>query len=294
MSGARVLVTEDQETVRDLLVAVLREEGYAVDTAASGEAALARMEDASFDLVLLDLNLPGMGGMEVLARGRPLQADAQFLVLTGYATVRSAVEAMRLGAFDYLNKPVDIDELLLSAARALAEAELRREVARLRSETRGGARARIVGHAPPTQRLFELIERVAPTRATVLVTGETGTGKELVARAIHDLSDRARKPFVAVHCGALPESLLESELFGHVKGAFTGAQGARQGLFQAARGGTLFLDEVGELPLALQVKLLRALQERVVYRVGDSKPEKVDIRVIAATNRVLEDEIRGG
>jgi DNA-binding NtrC family response regulator len=294
VSGARVLVTEDQETVRDLLVAVLREEGYAVDTAASGEAALARLEEATFDLVLLDLNLPGMGGMEVLARGRPLQADAQFLVLTGYATVRSAVEAMRLGAFDYLNKPVDIDELLLSAARALAETELRREVARLRSETRGGARARIVGHAPATQRLFELIERVAPTRASVLITGETGTGKELVARAIHDMSDRARKPFVAVHCGALPESLLESELFGHVKGAFTGAIASRRGLVEEAAGGTLFLDEIATLTHATQVKLLRVLQERTVQRVGGGSPVSVDFRLVAAANVDLADEVAAG
>ncbi len=292
--SARVLVVEDQDTVRDLLVAVLRAEGYQVETASSGEDALGLLERESFGLVMLDINLPGITGMDVLARARPLQADAQFLMLTGYGSVRSAVDAMRLGAFDYLNKPVDIDELLLTAQRALGEADLRREVARLRSAAGAGARARMVGHSAPMERLFALIERVAPTRTSVLVTGETGTGKELVARAIHDLSDRARRPFVAVNCGALPETLLESELFGHVKGAFTGAIANRRGLVEEASGGTLFLDEIATITHATQVKLLRVLQERKVQRVGGGSPIPVDFRLVAAANVDLAAEVEAG
>ena len=294
MSGPRVLVTDDQDSVRDLLAAVLRGEGYAVEAAVTGEQALALMEREAFALVLLDLALPGMSGMDVLARARALQGDAQFLVLTGHGSVRSAVEAMRLGAFDYLNKPVDIDELLLTAARALGEADLRREVARLRAAAGDGAQARMVGHAPAMQRLFSLIERVAPTRATVLVTGETGTGKELVARAIHDLSDRARRPFVPVHCSAFPETLLEAELVGHVKGAFTGAVASRRGLVEEAAGGTLFLDEIATLTPATQVKLLRVIQERKVQRLGGGAPVSVDFRVVAAANVELAAEVDAG
>jgi two-component system response regulator HydG len=292
--SARMLVVEDQDTVRDLLVAVLRAEGYEVETASSGEDALGVLERESFGLVLLDINLPGITGMDVLARARPLQTDAQFLMLTGYGSVRSAVEAMRLGAFDYLNKPVDIDELLLTSARALAETDLRREVAQLRGAVPGGARSRIVGRSAAMERLFALIERVAPTRTSVLVTGETGTGKELVARALHDLSDRARRSFVAVNCSALPETLLESELFGHVKGAFTGAIASRRGLVEEAAGGTLFLDEIATITHATQVKLLRVLQERKVQRVGGGSPVSVDFRLVAAANVDLAAEVEAG
>jgi DNA-binding NtrC family response regulator len=214
--AARVLVVEDQAAVRGLVVEVMRDEGHAVDAVESGEEALRRLERELYDVVLLDLALPGLGGMEVLAAGRSLQTDAQFVMMTGHGSVASAVEALRLGAFDYLSKPVDVDELALVVERAFRQTELRRELARLRADAGTGARARIIGRSPPMRRLFELVERVAPTRATVLVTGETGTGKELVARAVHDLSDRARRPFVAVNCSALPETLLESELFGHV------------------------------------------------------------------------------
>ncbi|HEU0014485.1 MAG TPA: sigma-54 dependent transcriptional regulator, partial [Longimicrobium sp.] len=230
----------------------------------------------------------------VLSAARTLQTDAQFVMMTGHGSVSSAVEAVRLGAFDYLSKPVDVDELALVVERALRETELRRELARLRGSAGEGARARIVGRAPPMRRLFELIERVAPTRATVLVTGETGTGKELVARAVHDLSDRARRPFVAVNCSALPETLLESELFGHVKGAFTGAVAARRGLFEEAAGGTLFLDEIATVSPAIQVKLLRVLQERKVQRVGGGASLNVDFRLVAACNVSLEDEVEAG
>ncbi|HWK89520.1 MAG TPA: sigma-54 dependent transcriptional regulator [Longimicrobium sp.] len=292
--AARVLVVEDQALVRDLVVQVLREEGHAVDAVETGEDALRRLERELYDVALLDLALPGIGGMEVLSAARTLQTDAQFVMMTGHGSVASAVEAVRLGAFDYLSKPVDVDELALVVERALRETGLRRELARLRASAGEGARARIVGRSPPMRRLFELIERVAPTRATVLVTGETGTGKELVARAVHDLSDRARRPFVAVNCSALPETLLESELFGHVKGAFTGAVAARRGLFEEAAGGTLFLDEIATVSPAIQVKLLRVLQERKVQRVGGGAALDVDFRLIAACNVALEDEVAAG
>ena len=290
----RVLVVDDHPSVRALVAEVLRDAGHAVDEAASGEEALKKMEGALYDLVLLDQRLGGIGGVEVLAAARPLQAGAQFILLTGHGSVAAAVEAMRLGAFDYLSKPVDIDELALVARRALAETELRREVARLRAAAGGGARAWMVGRSGAMRRLFDLVERVAPTRATVLVTGETGTGKELVARAIHDLSERARRPFVVVNCSALPETLLESELFGHVKGAFTGAVASRRGLFEEAAGGTLFLDEIATLSLPTQVKLLRVLQERKVMRVGGGPAVAVDFRLVAAANVDLGAEVEAG
>ncbi len=292
--AARVLVVEDQALVRDLVVQVLREEGHAVDAVETGEEALRRLERELYDVALLDLALPGIGGMEVLAAARTLQTDAQFVMMTGHGSVASAVEAVRLGAFDYLSKPVEVDELALVVERALRETGLRRELARLRAGAGEGALARIVGRSAPMRRLFELVERVAPTRATVLVTGETGTGKELVARAVHDLSDRARRPFVAVNCSALTETLLESELFGHVKGAFTGAVAARRGLFEEAAGGTLFLDEIATVSPAIQVKLLRVLQERKVQRVGGGAALDVDFRLIAACNVPLEGEVAAG
>ncbi|HYJ78777.1 MAG TPA: sigma-54 dependent transcriptional regulator [Longimicrobiaceae bacterium] len=292
--SARVLVVEDQALVRDLIVQVLREEGHAVETAETGEEALRRLERELYDVVLLDLALPGIGGMEVLSAARSLQTDAQFVMMTGHGSVASAVEAVRLGAFDYLAKPVEVDELALAVERALRETEVRRELARLRGRAGEGAMGSIIGRSPPMRRLFELIERVAPTRASVLVTGETGTGKELVARAVHDLSDRARRPFVAVNCSALPETLLESELFGHVKGAFTGAVASRRGLFEEAAGGTLFLDEIATISPAIQVKLLRVLQERKVQRVGGGAAVDVDFRLVAAANVPLDDEVAAG
>ncbi|MEX2531746.1 MAG: sigma-54 dependent transcriptional regulator [Gemmatimonadota bacterium] len=290
----RVLVVEDEEVIRELLVPTLQDEGFRVDAAASGEEALKRLEGNTFDVVLLDLNLPGMHGMNVLSAAPATQTDAQFIVMTAFGSVDTAVEAMKLGAFDYVNKPFRTEELLLSIRRALDETELRREVAQLRTRISDGIRDRIIGKTPPMQRVFDLIERVAPTRATVLVVGETGTGKELVARAIHEVSDRVRKPFVPVNCSALTESLLESELFGHVKGAFTGAIHSRRGLFEAAQGGTLFLDEVATIGPAIQVKLLRVLQERVITPVGGTEPVPVDFRLVAATNEELEREVREG
>jgi DNA-binding NtrC family response regulator len=284
---------EDETSLRDGLARVLGDR-FRVTAAADGLAGLGALQGELFDLVLLDMNLPGLNGMEVLRLGRAAQTDAQFVVMTGYGSVPAAVEAVKLGAFDYLNKPVAIPELLLKLDRALEQRELRRELARLREQAGNGARARMIGGSAPMRRLFALIERVAPTRATVLVMGETGTGKELVARAVHDLSDRARRPFIPVNCSALPETLLESELFGHVKGAFTGAVSARRGLFEEGAGGTVFLDEVATLAPATQARLLRVLQERTIQRLGDSRPVSVDFRLVAAGNVDLESEVRAG
>jgi two-component system, NtrC family, response regulator HydG len=290
----RVLIVEDEEIVRQLLTGLLREEGYDVDAVSTGEEALKALDRELYDLVLLDLNLPGMHGMNVLGAAPALQTDAQFIVMTAFGSVDNAVEAMKLGAFDYLNKPFRTEELLLTLERALHQTALRREVAQLRRNAADGVRARIVGRSPAMERMFDLVERVAPTRATVLITGETGTGKELVARAIHELSDRARKPFVPINCSALPETLLESELFGHTKGSFTGAIANKRGLFEEAAGGTLFLDEISAIPPSIQVKLLRVLQERKLHRIGGSQPVPVDFRLLAATNLDLGEEVRAG
>jgi DNA-binding NtrC family response regulator len=294
-SHPRVLVVEDEDMIRELLEQTLLDEGFRVDTVATGEAALRTLEKSLYDVVLLDLNLPGMHGLNVLSAAPVTQTDAQFIVMTAFGSVDTAVEAMKLGAFDYIGKPFRTEELLLTLRRAVEETDLKREVARLRTRVgAGGMRDRILGKTPAIQRVFDLVERVAPTRANVLVVGETGTGKELVARAVHDVSDRARKPFVPVNCSALPESLLESELFGHVKGAFTGAIQSRRGLFEAAGGGTLFLDEISTISPAIQVKLLRVLQERRITPVGGSESIPVDFRLIAATNEELDRLVESG
>ncbi len=291
----RVLVVEDEEIVRDVLLKVLTDEGYRVDAVETGEEGLKALDNQLYDLVLLDLNLPGMHGLNVLSAAPATQTDAQFIVMTAFGTVDTAVEAMRLGAYDYINKPFRTEELLLTLKRAREEADLRREVAQLRRRaSEKGPGAKMVGRSAPMQRLFDLMERVAPTRATVLITGETGTGKELVARGVHDLSDRARRPFVAINCSALPETLLESELFGHMKGSFTGAIQSKRGLFEEAGGGTLFLDEISTVSPAIQVKLLRVLQERKVKRVGGREQIPVDFRLLAATNRDLAELVEKG
>lgn len=290
----RVLVVEDEDVVRELMDQTLREEGFRVSTVASGEAALKRLESTLFDVVLLDLNLPGMHGLNVLSAAPATQTDAQFIVMTAFGSVDTAVEAMKLGAFDYINKPFRTEELLLTLRRAVEETELRREVARLRARSRDSTRSRIIGKTPAMRRVFDLIERVAPTRANVLIIGETGTGKELVARAVHEASGRARRPFIPVNCSALAETLLESELFGHVKGAFTGAVQSRRGLVESAQGGTLFLDEVSTIPASTQVKLLRVLQERRVTPVGGTESLPVDFRLVSATNEDLEPRVQEG
>ena len=291
----RVLVVEDDAVVLGLLTKIIGEAGYHVVGAPTGEAALAELDKQLFDSVLLDLNLPGVQGMDVLSVGPTLQTDTPFIVMTAFGSVDTAVEAMKRGAFDYVSKPFRTEELLLTLRRAHEETELRREVARLRRHVKEeGPGVEMVGRSAAIERVRDLIARVAPSRATVLITGDTGTGKELVARSIHFMSGRAERPFVAVNCSAIPETLLESELFGHVKGAFTGAIANKRGLMEESSGGTLFLDEIGTVSANIQVKLLRALQERSIMRVGGREPVPIDIRLIAATNLDLGEEVRSG
>ena len=275
--------------MREFLQILMEGEGHEVELAATcGEAerACARHQ---FDLVITDLKLPDGSGLDVLKAVKEHQVDAQTIMLTAFATTETAVEAMRLGAYDYQIKPVKVDELSALSAKALEKVELVRENRELSLELHQRMTTdRILGQSSATRALVKMIAKVAPTRSNILIQGESGTGKELVSRALHDASDRKNGPFVAINCGAIPESLIEAELFGHVAGAYTGAAKARDGLFIAADGGTLLLDEIGELPLSMQVKLLRVLQERRIRRVGDDKEREVDIRLIASTNRDLE------
>jgi DNA-binding NtrC family response regulator len=289
-----ILVVEDDPSVQHVLRQVLAAQGWRVDVAGSGELALPLLERELYDLVLLDIRLPGMSGLDVLSAATSLQTDSQFVMMSGDGMIVDAVEAMRLGAYDYIPKPVRMEELTLILRRGLEERARRRELARLRRATEAPGQRLLVGDSPPMQRLRELIMRVAPTRTSVLITGETGTGKELVAREIHHLSDRSGRAFVPVHCAALPESLMESELFGHVKGSFTGATAGRRGLLEEAAEGTLFLDEAASLSATVQAKLLRVLQERRVQRVGSNTLVPVGFRLLTATNIDLTAEIAAG
>lgn len=290
----RVLIIEDDEDTRSLVSSVLDSEGYRVEEAATGESGERKLDDAPFDVVLLDLELPDVHGLELLSRAADRSARAQFVIITGHGSVDSAVRAMRLGALDYLTKPLRTEELLMAIERALDQGTLRQEVAQLRRETRKGVWSRVIGASEPMQRVFQRIEQVAPTRVAVLLAGDTGTGKELLARGLHDLSPRSDGPFVPVASSALSESLLESELFGHVEGSFTGAQKDRAGKIQAADGGTLFLDEIATIPPSVQVKLLRVLQERTVTPVGADEPIPVDFRLVTATNEDLAEKVEAG
>jgi DNA-binding NtrC family response regulator len=288
-----ILVVEDDPLIQSLLVQVMERLGWRAEVVGSGESALPLLERDLFDLVLLDVRLPGMSGLDVLAAATGLQTDAQFVMMSGDGMITDAVEAMRLGAFDYVPKPLHLEELTLTLNRALEERDRRRELARLRRTVAAGEKL-LVGDSSPMQRLQDMIERVAPTRTTVLITGETGTGKELVAREVHRLSERAGRAFVPVHCAALPESLMESELFGHIRGSFTGATASRRGLLEEAGEGSLFLDEASSLSAAVQAKLLRVLQDHRIQRVGANALVPVDFRLIAATNIDLEQEVAAG
>jgi DNA-binding NtrC family response regulator len=294
-SLGRILVVDDEVNARTALAELLRDEGYEVETAADAFKALGKLEAFTPDVVVTDLKMPGMDGIELVKKVRAGDDAPAVMVMTAFGAVQSAVDAMRAGAADYLTKPLNFDELLVVLNRVLENQKLRAEAMRMRQRlTERVARQNMVGSSPPMQRVFEIIEQVAPSKATVLLTGESGTGKELVAAAIHERSTRAKGPFIKLHCAALAESLLESELFGHERGAFTGAVARRDGRFQMADGGTLFLDEIGEISAALQVKLLRFLQEHEFERVGGDQTIRVDVRVIAATNRNLVEEVAKG
>lgn len=270
-------------------------EGHEVELAAHCAQAQQSLSDGQFDLVITDLKLPDGSGLDVLKAVKESQVDAQTIMLTAFATTETAVEAMRLGAYDYQIKPIKVDELSALSAKALEKVKLVRENRELSLELNQRITTdRILGQSSATRALIKMIAKIAPTKSTVLIEGESGTGKELVSRAVHDASTRKGGPFIAINCGAIPESLIEAELFGHVAGAYTGASKARDGLFEAANGGTLLLDEIGELPLSMQVKLLRVLQERRVRRVGDDQERDVDIRLIASTNRDLEEMVEEG
>ena len=292
----RILVVDDERSIRDILAQVLGYEGYEVVCAASGGEALSMYRAQPCDLVLLDVKMQGIDGIDTLNQLRQQDPDARVVMISGHATVTTAVQAVKHGAFDFLEKPLDADRLLVTVQRALEHRQLAGENANLREKLARATDTRfaMVGTSPGLEKIRELVARVAPTNARVLIMGENGSGKELVARAIHDGSARKRGPFVEVNCAAIPGELVESELFGHVKGSFTGATGSQTGKFDAANGGTLFLDEIGDLALNAQAKILRALQEGVITRVGDSKLISVDVRVIAATNRDLGDEIAAG
>ena len=292
---ARILVVDDEQSMREFLEIFLRREGYAVSTAPDVDTALLHLESDEIDLVITDMQMPEKTGLDLILAARESSPETVMIVVTAFGTTDSAIAAMREGAYDYLTKPFKVDELRIVIEKALEKKLLANENRRLREELASQGRDRnIIGHSRPMQEVFDLIAQVAETKTNVLVYGESGTGKELVARAIHEQSDRRDQPFVAINCGAIPENLLESELFGHAKGAFTGAVQTKEGLFEAATGGTLFLDEIGELSHPLQVKLLRALQEKSIRRVGDTVDREVDVRIVSATNRRLEDEVAAG
>src|SRR6267143_2042734 len=287
-ASKHLLLVDDEAPLRQAIAEQLADRGYQVEQAESGETALARLADFAFDIILTDLRLPGIDGTAVVDAAVGRYPDIIAIVVTGYGTVKDAVEAFKRGASDFVNKPFQIDELLHALDSALEQRRLKSENAYLRAQLQERYRFEgVVGKGRAMSRLFQLLETVAPTSSTILITGETGTGKEVVARAIHHNSPRRMNRFVALNCSAIPEALLEAELFGHVRGAFTGAVGSRQGRLEQAHKGTLFLDEVGMMSPALQMKLLRVLQEREFERVGDSHTIKVDVRVIAATNSDL-------
>ncbi|MFU8818136.1 MAG: sigma-54-dependent transcriptional regulator [Desulfurivibrio sp.] len=290
-----VLVIDDEPNYLIILGELLRDEEYEVFTAASGEEALNIIKQTDLDLIITDMRMPGMDGLALLKTVKAQHPDLPVIMITAFGEVDKAVEAMRNGAFNYLAKPFNNDELLVSVRKAIEHYEVIRENTRLRAEiSQQTSYASMVGKSRRMREIYSLIEKVAPAPTSVLITGESGTGKELVARAIHSRSPREKEPFISLNCAGLPETLLESELFGHERGAFTGAVALRKGRFELADHGTLLLDEVGEMPLTLQVKLLRVIQERAFERVGGSKTLKVDVRIIAATNKDLKEEVERG
>ncbi|MFO0983407.1 MAG: sigma-54 dependent transcriptional regulator [Planctomycetota bacterium] len=292
---SRILIVDDDQHMQKLITYNLQTSGYEVELCPQGEECLRRVDQGGVDLVLLDVMMPGIGGLETLKRLRKTHPDLPVIMVSAKGQVETVVDCIHEGAFDYIQKPFDIERLLLTVANALAQQKLQSKLQSLDSELRKHTGfGKIVGRSPGIRKVIELVQRAASAGITVLVSGESGTGKELVARAIHDQGARRDGPFVSLNCAAIPETLLEAELFGHEKGAFTGAIGARMGKFEQAHGGTLFLDEIGEMTPSAQVRLLRALQEREVQRLGSKSPRKVDVHVVSASNRNLEQEVQRG
>jgi two-component system response regulator PilR (NtrC family) len=289
----RLLIVDDEQGMRDFLSIMLKKEGYAVALADSAEEAKRLLGGGEFDLIISDIAMPGQSGLEVLRRAKEAGGETPVIMITAYASTESAVEALKLGAYDYIIKPFDVDELKIVVRNALEKCRLEHENRLLKRELKEKCGADdLVGDSPCMREMMNVVDRIAPTGSTVLICGESGTGKELLARAIHARSARRDRPFVSINCGAMPDELLESELFGHTRGSFTGAVAAKKGLFEVGDGGTVFLDEIGDTSPAMQVKLLRVLQERRIRRVGGTGETEVDVRVLAATNQDLEQMVR--
>ncbi len=293
-SNVGILIVDDESVVRDSLGKWFEEEGYTVDTASSAREALLKLPRQRWDLAVVDIKMPGMDGLDLQRKIREIDPEISIVIMTGYASVETAVRALKEGAYDYITKPFDPDDLAHLIRKALEHRRMKEENTRLRQSLEVAQAVDLVGRSPAMQKVTDMIRTVAPNDTTVLVTGESGTGKELVARSIHNLSPRRFMPMVVIHCGALTETLLESELFGHEKGAFTGAQYRKKGMFEVAEGGTVFLDEISDISLKTQTDLLRVLQEKEVTRVGGTQAVKVDFRVVAATNKDLEGLVKEG
>lgn len=295
MENARIMVIDDEESMCRFMQIMLQKEGYDVTSTVSSKEALEEMKSKDYDLVIADLMMPEMNGLELLSRAKSIHPDINFIVMTAYASVDTAIEALKKGAFDYITKPFKVDEIKLAIKKSLTQKKITEENVNLKRQLKKeyGLQS-LIGNSPEMFQLKKLVERIADTDSTVLIRGESGTGKELVVKAIHQLSSRAGKPFVTINCATLPEALLESELFGHVKGSFTGAIKDKDGLFKVADGGIFFMDEIGVTSPAIQVKLLRVLEERQFTPVGGTKPVEVDVRLITATNANLEEEVKLG
>jgi two-component system response regulator PilR (NtrC family) len=293
MGKQSILVVDDELSMREFLTLMLTKEGYNVDTAENGAIAVKKIEKNNYQLVITDVKMPKKSGIDVLKAVKKSSPETIVIMITAYSSVDSAIEAMKIGAYDYIPKPFKIDEIKIVIRNALEKRELQKENILLKSELKERYRfENLIGHNEKIVKIYNLIRQVSKISTNILILGESGTGKEVVARAIHFNSNRFNKPFVTINCGAIPENLLESELFGHKRGAFTGAVDNKEGLFEAANGGTIFLDEIGELPLNIQVKLLRAIQDKEFKKLGDTKDIKVDVKIIAASNRKLEEDIK--
>ncbi len=291
----KILIVDDEKAIRDSIKIILDDEGYETSTASDGEEALKKLSEGDFDVVLSDIKMPKIDGMELLERGSKISPNTFFMIMTAYASIPTAIQSLRSGAYDYLIKPVEFDDLIIRIKRLFEFKKLTAENVALRKRISSDeGYINLIGKSEPIQKVFDIIEHVAPTNSNVLIYGKSGTGKELVAKAIHQKSQRKDHIFLPINCGAISENLIESELFGHKKGSFTGATEDKVGLFKAADGGTLFLDEIGELPLNLQVKLLRAIEDKEFFPVGAIKPISTNVRLIAATNQNLEEKSKNG